>query len=523
VSIWSTELGASVSPEGWTDIPLRSGAQKIFVHPGHENANDNNPGTDASQPKATWAAARSTLNNRNAGDKILFAQGATIVDPGNFLLSGAESGYDTTHLTDIASYDPADPENYNLYGAAQGDARPIIDVADAPGYCSFGTGGTNPLEYFALRGVRFGGGDGKAVSYMARSSRFILLENDDFYQCAIIGQYTTGEAYKGGLHILRNCAHREAYKTDGDMSNGYFDGVLDLRIEGGFSYMGGWKGPPGRDALTGGGTNPTHRNHNWYLDNGCGPATVRNHLSIDGSATGLMIRCGGTVQNYAAIDNAIAMSLGGEDYNVSSPNGVPLVLEDFLFLGGNHIRAENGYQRAQGLGIQNTTAASRIRRGLLLDNPYRGTINNYGIEASAIFPQPTLGTIEDVLSYNYVSGARPALAPSLGVHAAQANMHVRNCILDNYDPSTVGYTFGSGNKTVAEALADGSFNPTGPTTRAEIYEAMEMADRDALVAAMIANTMPGRAPWAERVIGVASAGCGRSRQPHRSGFRLALN
>jgi hypothetical protein len=347
---YDTSIGNGVDANGFADLPLRSGAKRIFVN--SSTGSDNNSCTAAeaaSAPKATLASATGCLTG-GEGDQILIAQG-TSYTAGLNNISGA-GGYSPMYPTVIQSYDPADPANEAKYGRASGSNRPVLNTGGTVAQ-NFLMGGGTSGKYFAVRGLDFNPGSGVQLAEIRilpntyGTPDYILFENDIF-RYTMLGYDNTASA--GGVRarkfIVRNSSF---YGEWGDHSQGLYVANVDgTTLEDDIWWHNGWKPGASRDDPQSSG-GASFFNHPIYAQDDTRNTLVRRNVFIDTATDGGNLKGGGTYTQNLVIRCANAFAFGsGNSYSVDAPNGVVIEGAYNAVIGSNIVNSSSG---AIGWGI----------------------------------------------------------------------------------------------------------------------------------------------------------------------------
>jgi hypothetical protein len=181
------------------------------------------------------------------------------------------------------------------------------------GFCLLG-----PSQDILLEDIRFKGNSDNLV-IQAVGGRH---DNVRIRRCQILDAHTNGFAHSQG---------------------GYFSNTDNLLIEECIFDMNGWQ-----EGSTY--ANATMFNHNIYIQYDCGPTTVSRNILANASATGTMMRSGGTAEDNLVLRNPLGIVVGSS-LNPNSGN-VPALIRNNVVLDGRDISAT--VQRGMGINIVGT-------------------------------------------------------------------------------------------------------------------------------------------------------------------------
>jgi hypothetical protein len=365
-TVYDTTMGVAVDADGFTSLPLRSGATRYFVGNGGNDAND---GLTHATRLATPTAGRNKLVS-GRGDQLLLAEGSTFTDAVPQLQG--KDGFSAAYPTVVSSYDPADPTNTAKYGRGdQRNARPVIIPTN-------GMITSSLTSYIALVGLDINPGNTELnqVSFIGGgavggAASYVLVENNIFRYTGI--GYVDGgnpdyDAPLGQHLIIRNNSIYGVWSaTDAHHVGGiYVDGNGNVAVEDNVIYHTGWKIGVSRDVGPDAG-GPTVFNHPLYLQCNCGTQVVRRNLMVDNSADGGIARGDFlTWKENVAIKSPNGFGIGSgnpQDFGYSVKGSLVDVSYN-LSVGA--VDMNTGNQRGQGYSTANLTAGSKIHNNLLI-------------------------------------------------------------------------------------------------------------------------------------------------------------
>jgi hypothetical protein len=364
---YDTTMGSAVDINGFTTLPLRSGANRYFVGSGGSNANT---GLSHAQRLASLSAAWQKVTSGN-GDQILIAEGTSLAetlpqsgDTGGWL--GDKPGFSALYPTVFSSYDPADPLNESKYGMGhQRGARPILTA--------IANGGNGAPAYLAVKGLVLNPGNvsGANLNFVGSALKYILFENCILaYTGVSFSDGGDGVVAAVGQHvIIRNCASYGVWiNSSAAVGNVYCDGVSGITYEDNVNYHSGWEigGGVTRDTLPNAG-GPSVFRHPLYIQANCNNIVVRRNLIMDGAADGGIARGNNIAwQQNVTIRCPAGTGLGpGNSAEFAAfPSGVLLDASYNLSVAAIDLNSTNpsGY----GYTISNIKSGSRIHHNLLV-------------------------------------------------------------------------------------------------------------------------------------------------------------
>jgi hypothetical protein len=486
--VYDTTMGNAVDVNGFTDLPLRSGATYYFVNA--STGNDSNTGLSNAQALATVTAAMNKVTDLN-GDQILIAQGTSY----NEVLPSlnAKRGFSPQYPTVFRSYDPADSTNTAKYGRATAGNRPQFTGGNW--ITNGGGAGSQPAGKLVFQGLYFNPANGSTTGGLGLtilpgtgySNDYILFENCIFNAYGVVVQEegNIGAITYSTCLIFRNCA---SYGQWGySISGGYFSAIDHVTIEDCVWYHNGWKVGATRDQdySLGGVANTGGRNHAFYIQEDSGSICSRRNLFIDSSYDGGQNRTSVLCHNNVYIDMPIASPLGsGTAYTVTRPTGVDI---DYCY---NFVIGDaepyTGYGGRWGIVSVNGRPDSVARYNVFVRSNDLTSTSAHVMRTdaiAAIAPQPSYMTYNNNISYlrigvgfgvtHYETSTTGNPTYTAGIHAA-----FNNNIWDDAASGT--------NVNVS------SYSPTNAYTAAQLYAALtptfsSVTDKASLISFAIAN------------------------------------
>lgn len=370
---YATAIGNGVTL-GRADLPVHGSATVIYVNSQHANRSDSNSGTDPNNPKATIdSAVQAAPTGGASGTRIRPAIGMVHNDTGAHNMS-LRGGLSALYPTVIEGYDPADPENPNLWGAGTTKATmPQISIA-AGVNSSFGITSTvsGAIGYFALRGLYF-----ESADYATTGSRGLAFSNGGntgstvprgflLERCLFDGVGVGFDFYDGVESVLdvivRDCGFKNVWYTNGVGAAIYMNDLQAILEDNDFHHC-GWKlGAARSDAIgSGGASNQAHATYGQY---GSWVRYRRNYVG-DASEDALSMRGGGQA-DYNLICGAptgIRMGVGASGTETARPSGVVATARQNLIIGGRP-RSDGG---TYALYARYTQTGTRFEENLIWD------------------------------------------------------------------------------------------------------------------------------------------------------------
>jgi hypothetical protein len=486
---YDTSIGASVDANGFTSLPLHSGAHRYFVKPTGSDANTCTQAENPATPKATMNAGLSCITN-GEGDQVLLAEGATFNEVMPYVGNHTKDGFSATYPTVISSYDPADPTNEAKIGMGhQRNARPLLignthtDVND--GVISGGS-----FAYIAIKGLHFEPGNLADQSMQFRGDgNYLLFENNIYSHIGLSFDVATYPATPTTQKIIvRNNSFSSMWQDGGDGRTGglYVSGYVNPTVEDNVFYHCGWNTASNRDFsgtdFNGDGTatpefsaylvagGPNVLGHSYYIQTDTTGAIVRRNLSMEGAGDGGIARGDSTFTENLLIDNPAAMGLGGgPQYDIDRPNGVSFDASYNAILGTSVNGVYASHYIEWGINTTDGQPGSRVHHNLMVRSVDPAMSNTSGFSNNAAKNQPSYVEYDHNLIWNWVNQSVQAHSAfeSCGAFAAQCHTAYD---YNNWD----GLALGTNTNSTATSFPNAF-------TAASLYAALGYADRNAFI------------------------------------------
>jgi len=334
-------LSVSIGPDGYTTFGPSADTEVWYVS---NSGNDSNPGTEA-LPFRTVAKGKSMLRSGKP-DHLLLKRGDTFNEVfGNWTKSGK------------------DADEYMVLGSyGSTGARPVLRTngLDVDGITLAG-GSSAPLRYLAIQGIRFtdnthnGNEDRYGIRLQRTGSHFYVedVQIDNFKDGIVIGMEQPN-AGVSNITIRRNVIVDQwsrNYHSQGIYASGSTNGLV---IEENVLDHNGWN-----ENVSGAGK--TIFNHNIYINYGAQNIVIRNNISTQASARGILSRGGGIITGNLTARNAQGIESWG-DTTIS-----------------NNVMLENGDLPGfpQGFGIQVVNEKNTGGDAIITDNIIAHDWSNY--------------------------------------------------------------------------------------------------------------------------------------------------
>jgi hypothetical protein len=400
---YDTTIGSAVDANGFTTLPLRSGANRYFIGAG---GSDSNTGLSHAQRFATLGKAISMIVAGN-GDQALIAEGTTLNetlpkggDANGWIAS--KSGFSALYPTVFSSYDPADPTNTAKYGRGdQRNARPVLTGSYVGVNVGNGTYGN-----IAIVGIDHNPGSlsGNGLNFLGAASN-ILLENNIFRALGL--SHDTGEAQTVSPTtprlIIRNNSIYGNWLDSGHTGGIYIAGINGVTIEDNVIWHTGWKVGATRDDTTanGGLVGDQVFRHPIYAQTNTSNVTVRRNLFMDNASDAGIARGDNVLwTENVSIRNPAGTGLGGgPSYNTERPNGVLFEASYNLSMAAIDLTSSNpsGY----GYTTSNGEPGSKVHHNLLIRSTVENGPNALAFSAQADFNQPSYVAFQNNISYHW--------------------------------------------------------------------------------------------------------------------------
>lgn len=539
---YDNRVGLAADSAGIPDLTLHGSATRVWYHP--TSGSNGNGGVSTtgsltlSQMKATlgggtgaWQALRSGF-----GDHLMVPAGLTATEQLPNL--AARTGLSAQYPIVVTTYDPSDPSNSSLWRTGEFTLDVRDPTSDGP------TGGGDEamrmnggsINRVAWENVRFY--QPQIVDPTLYKQTLIFITGDGagsgtlnfdcsmlFHSCRFDGtqittQYT-GIEYPTEKHYLQNIVFRHCafFLSRGQgMYAIWQDGYM---VEDCVFWHAGWSPDGTRSTAT---EAPTQFDHNSYHDCEGLNTTYRRCVFAEGSLHGLMLRCGGVVDDCIFLENALGYLLGGGvHYNAHKPDGVDAQSTGCIVLDGTD--CEPGTLAGGGINAVNTTSGSFVTDFIVAhSNVAAPGYNRFSCIASCLngtwpptstsnafepgFPvHDTYIAFTNGIVRNWPNGSGYATiadrwADTMSAsEIAKTHVTVTNCVWEG-DTSITGGTYGTGNTSTP-----GVAFPNGNYKTADLATSLGYGSKALMYTAMVAAP---RTHWARSMSNLVRAAYGKS-------------
>lgn len=539
---YDNRVGFPADAAGIPDLPLHGSATRVWYHPTSGNNANSGVSTSGSltlsQMKATigggsgaWQALRSGF-----GDHLMVPAGVTVAEQLPSL--AARTGLSTSYPIVITTYDPSDPTNSALWRTGQFTLDVRDPTADGP------TGGgdealrmnAGSINRVVWENVRFYqpqvvdealykhamimiAGDG-AGSGTVDFDCSILFHNCTFDGTQITTQYT-GIEFPTEKHYLQNVVFRHCAWVDSPGQGAYAVWQDGYTVEDCIFWHSGFSRDGTRDTAT---LPAVIYNHNVYHDCEGLNTLYRRCVFAEGSLHGLMLRCGGQVDDCIFLENPLSiLAGGGVGYNKHRPLGVPFQSTGVICLDGVNCNTE--YPEGGALNTSNCQSGSFFADAIAAHrtqspnyNQFAALIHTRNADGHALNPgenqfdptgpAPADSYMEwrDCLVFDWTPGDGHATLTAQ-IAANQTSSELAQChVASNNnkwagDAHMGGSTYGSGNSTSIGSVPNSSFDTAALAT------ALGYGSKALMYAAMIAAP---KTHWARSASNLIRAAYGKS-------------
>lgn len=383
-----TTVGPPRDANGWT-IFKRSADTRV-IYASNSSGNDRNDGLSERTPVKTIARGVALLRDRHP-DWLLLKKGDT--------WTNEAFGYGTkTGRSDT------EPMLISSYGAG---SRPLIKTTSVKNagtaIGSLGRPGSRG-DFLAIVGLEFYaytrdpnspdfdastvGAEHNGLNFLVPVTWFLIEDcKFSFYRDQSI-QAVNGRS----LYVtFRRNVIANSYSTNSHSQGLFVSGIDHLLIEENVFDHNGWNpSVPG--------ANPTVFNHNVYIHQGNGQATIRGNIFANASSHGVQARPGGVIIDNFYVRNAISLLVGSAQ---NSTINKPSIVKDNVFMEGKDIAAD----LPRGMGVDLGPKAGTVE---VTSNIFAHNVSSkpYG---SAIFISPQLSGNRIVNNIIYDWGQGPAI------------------------------------------------------------------------------------------------------------------
>jgi hypothetical protein len=392
--VTTTYVGAGLDANGWTTFTPSSDTRIIYVS--SSTGSDSNNGLSQNAAVATIDKGLSLIRNGSA-DWLLLKAGDTWVNQ--------EIGY-----LEFSGRSATEPILISSYGTG---ARPLIETGPNGSGAAIG-GFNNGHSNIAIVGLDFYAhtrdpsnpnfaGPGPEQYGM----RFVSQVNNLLVEDCKFSFYndSTIEGSGSGNVILRRNIIADNYDTTSHSEGLYVDHVANLVLEQNLFDHNGWNSSVS-------GAAPTIFNHNLYIQDTSGLATVIGNIFANASATGAQVRPGGTVIDNLFVHNPVGFQIGSSQAGMFASTAT---VSGNVVTEGSDITSSN----PRGFGI-------------------------------LLYPNTGLVQVQNNIVTNEASSG--SFVESIWIAQGADNDIVTNNIIYNWGGQGAFYNFGSGNITSPNAI-----------------------------------------------------------------------
>lgn len=335
----------SAQEAGWTVLNPSQDTIRIHVS---TSGNDANDGRTEQTAKRTLAAGYAALRNGF---------------PDWLLLKRGDSWVGQTLVWDKSGRSAAEPMIMGAYGDG-----PRPRIRHNQGTTAIGHYVANPV----VQHVWFTSLDIEPSSYDGSSNTLGMLMLGPVRDILVEDVRFRGNSDNmviqgfGGRHDnfrLRRCQIIDAHNNGfAHSQGGYFSNVDNLLIEECVIDMNGWLEGVSY-------ANATMFNHNLYIQYDCGPSIVRRCILANSSASGTMMRSGGTCEDNLILRNPLGIVMGSS-LNPNTAN-INAVVRNNVLIDGRNISASF----PRGIGIDIVGSRNSVVEGNLVAHQVSGGLN----------------------------------------------------------------------------------------------------------------------------------------------------
>ena len=376
-------IGTGFDANGWTTFTPSADTRVVYVS--SSAGNDSNSGLSQSAPVATISQGLSLIRDGSA-DQLLLRAGDTWVnqDFGFLEFSGRSA---------------SEPILISSYGTG---ARPLIETPANSGEPAIGSltpgHGSNiavvGLEFYAYtrdpNNSHFAGTRDETGMEFDAAVHNVLIEDSKF-------SFFSVNVFQGdgsdNIDLRRNVI-TDNYSVTGHSQGFYAFGTTNLTLEQNLLDHNGWNSQIA-------GAEPTIFNHNIYIHEGNGPATLIGNISANASSHGAQVRPSGTVTDNLFVHDPIALLVGfqggtsggtvtnnvvteSSDINPTEPRGWGIDIGgDTLSVNNNIVTHDASADAAFAIVLESGTGGDVVQNNIVYawDNP---SIINEGASSNII-------------------------------------------------------------------------------------------------------------------------------------------